>query len=221
MEGFSNLSKGFPGGSVAKNLPAKQETWDWSLGWEDPLEKEMATHSSILAWQIPWTEEPGGLQSMGWKKSWTWLSDWTTTTPCLPESWEGSREMMYVTGTHFEKKTSPMENKVIIHILIDFLFFLLIIITSAVSTIQVPLQLPNLRSPRTGSAMTRGCHWLAPLWPDPDTPEENIIQPEGRRMSWHKAHSLVTLSSCLECLLTMERFRTELTHPNVHEELSK
>ena len=42
-----------------------QETWVRSLGWEDPLEKEMATHSSILAWEIPWTEEPGGLQSMG------------------------------------------------------------------------------------------------------------------------------------------------------------
>ena len=40
----------------------------WSLGREDPLEKEMATHSSILAWRIPWTEEPGGLQSMGWKR---------------------------------------------------------------------------------------------------------------------------------------------------------
>ena len=49
----------------AKNLPAKQETWVWSLGWEDPLEKRMATHSSILVWRIPWTEEPGGLQSMG------------------------------------------------------------------------------------------------------------------------------------------------------------
>ena len=48
-----------------KNLPAVQETWVPSLGWEDPLEKEMATHSSILAWKIPWTEEPGGLQSMG------------------------------------------------------------------------------------------------------------------------------------------------------------
>ena len=48
-----------------KCLPAMQETWVWSLGWEDPLEKEMATHSSILAWRIPWTEEPGGLQSMG------------------------------------------------------------------------------------------------------------------------------------------------------------
>ena len=48
-----------------KRLPAMQETWVRSLGWEDPLEKEMATHSSILAWIIPWTEEPGGLQSTG------------------------------------------------------------------------------------------------------------------------------------------------------------
>ena len=47
-----------------KNLPVMQETWVQSLGWEDPLEKEMATHSSILAWRIPWTEEPGGLQSI-------------------------------------------------------------------------------------------------------------------------------------------------------------
>ena len=53
------------GGFVVKNLPVIQETWVWPLGWEDPLEKEMATHSSILAWGIPWTEEPGGLQSMG------------------------------------------------------------------------------------------------------------------------------------------------------------
>ena len=48
-----------------KNLPAVRETWVRSLGWEDPLEEGMATHSSILAWRIPWTEEPGGLQSMG------------------------------------------------------------------------------------------------------------------------------------------------------------
>ena len=48
-----------------KNLPAVQETQVQTLGWEDPLEKEMATHSSILAWKISWTEEPGGLQSMG------------------------------------------------------------------------------------------------------------------------------------------------------------
>ena len=50
---------------MVKNLPAVQETWVQSLGLEDPLEKEMATHSSILAWEIPWTEEPGGLQMMG------------------------------------------------------------------------------------------------------------------------------------------------------------
>ena len=50
---------------TVKNLPTMQETWLRSLGWEDPLEEGMATHSSILAWRIPWTEEPGGLQSMG------------------------------------------------------------------------------------------------------------------------------------------------------------
>ena len=46
-----------------------QETWAWSLGWKEPLEKEMAAHSSIFAWEILWTEEPGGLQSMGSQKS--------------------------------------------------------------------------------------------------------------------------------------------------------
>ena len=55
---------GFSGGSVVKNLPAMQEMQVWSLGREDLLEKEMATHSSVLAWEIPWTEEPGRLQSM-------------------------------------------------------------------------------------------------------------------------------------------------------------
>ena len=50
---------------MVKNLPAMQETWVRSLGWEDPLEKGMATHSSILAWRISWTEELGGLQSIG------------------------------------------------------------------------------------------------------------------------------------------------------------
>ena len=56
---------GFPGGSVVKNLPAMQEVLVQSLGREDPLEKEMASHSSILAWEIPQIEEPGRLQSMG------------------------------------------------------------------------------------------------------------------------------------------------------------
>ena len=50
---------------MAKSLPAMQELWVRSLGREDPLEKGLATHSSILAWRIPWTEEPGGLQSVG------------------------------------------------------------------------------------------------------------------------------------------------------------
>ena len=54
---------------MVKRLHAMQETWVQSLGWEDPLEKEMATHSSILAWKIPWTEDPGRLQSMGRKES--------------------------------------------------------------------------------------------------------------------------------------------------------
>ena len=56
---------GFPGGTDIKNLPTMQETWVQSLGWEDPLEEGMETHSSILAWRIPWTEVPGGLQSTG------------------------------------------------------------------------------------------------------------------------------------------------------------
>ena len=57
---------------TVKNLPAMWETRLQSLGWEDPLEKEMETYSSILAWEIPWTEEPGGLQFMGSQKvGWT------------------------------------------------------------------------------------------------------------------------------------------------------
>ena len=54
-----------PMAQQVKNLPAMQETQVRSLGWEDPLEEEMVTHSSMLAWEIPWTEEPGGLQSIG------------------------------------------------------------------------------------------------------------------------------------------------------------
>ena len=59
-----------------KRLPAMQETWVWSLGWKDPLEKEMATHSSILAWRIPWMEEPGGLKSTGSQRV---GHDWATS----------------------------------------------------------------------------------------------------------------------------------------------
>jgi len=61
-------SRASPVTPVVKNPPTKQKpqkTWVQSLGWEDPLKEGMATHSSLLAWRIPWTEEPGGLQSMG------------------------------------------------------------------------------------------------------------------------------------------------------------
>ena len=61
-------NESFPGVSVVKNPPAIQETLVWSLGPKDPLEKKMATHSSILAWKIPWTEEPGVLQSIGMQR---------------------------------------------------------------------------------------------------------------------------------------------------------
>ena len=77
----SNL--GFPGGSVVMNMPAMQEIWVWSLGQADPLEKEMSTHSSFLAWKILRTEEPGRLQSMELPKSQTRLSDWTTNSVYL------------------------------------------------------------------------------------------------------------------------------------------
>ena len=66
-----------------KNLPAVQETGVQSLGWEDPLEKEMATHSSILAWKISWREEPGGLQSMGLQRvGHNWVTNTYLLTTC-------------------------------------------------------------------------------------------------------------------------------------------
>jgi len=66
-----------PGGSMVKNSSAKQETQVLSLGQEDPLEKEMATHSRVLAWEMQGTEEPNELQSMRVTKSWIWLSKYT------------------------------------------------------------------------------------------------------------------------------------------------
>ena len=69
---------------MVKNLPAVQETWVRSLGQEDPLEKEMAAHSSILAWKISWTEEPGGLQSVGSQRV---GHDWATNTYLLNEEY--------------------------------------------------------------------------------------------------------------------------------------
>ena len=66
---------GFPGGPVVKNPAAVQETWVQFMSREDPLQKEMATYSSILAWEIPWMEQPGGLQSKGLQKCWMLLRD--------------------------------------------------------------------------------------------------------------------------------------------------
>ena len=72
---------------MVQDLSAKQKTWVWSLGREDPLEKGMATHFSILAWRTPWIQEPGGLQSMGHKESdmteWLTLSAFKTWHPWL------------------------------------------------------------------------------------------------------------------------------------------
>ena len=70
---------GFPGSSVVKNLPANAGDVGSILGQEDLLGKKMATHSSILAWEIPWTKGPGELQSLRSQKTQTWLRDETTT----------------------------------------------------------------------------------------------------------------------------------------------
>ena len=71
---FEGFSRGLSGKESLLPMQEPQGTWVRSLGWEDPPEKEMATHSSTLAWEIPWTKEPGGLQSMG-SQSRTWLSE--------------------------------------------------------------------------------------------------------------------------------------------------
>ena len=84
---------------TVKCLPEVRETQVRSLGWEDPLEKEMATHSSILAWKIPWTEEPGRLQSLGLQKSRTRLSDFT------------SKSLLMVTAAMKLKEACSLEEK--------------------------------------------------------------------------------------------------------------
>ena len=88
---YLELRKGFPGGSVVKNLPAMQETqemWVQFLGWKESLEEEMAKHSSVLAWRIPWTEEPGGLQSIELQRvGYNW-SDWTRWHRAEKISWK-------------------------------------------------------------------------------------------------------------------------------------
>ena len=86
------LLQGFPGGSVVKNGLPMQETQEiqvQSLGWEDPLGKGMTTHSNILAWKMPWTKDPGGLQSMG-----------------LQRVWHGWRDLEFMHAPYLSQKTS-------------------------------------------------------------------------------------------------------------------
>ena len=87
----TSIQGDFPVAQMVKNLPARQKTWIWSLGWKVPLEKGMAIHSSILAWRIPWTEKPGRLQSAGLQRV---GHDWVTNTHThlskrSPNEWRG------------------------------------------------------------------------------------------------------------------------------------
>ena len=82
MASFVVDHRASPVAQTVKDLSAMRETWIRSLAWEDPLEKEMATHSSFLAWRFPWTEEPGRLPSVGWQ-SWTRLSDLSLASGAL------------------------------------------------------------------------------------------------------------------------------------------
>ena len=82
---------GFPCASVHKNLPEVQEMQVWILDKEDPLEEDMATHSSILAWGIPWTEKPGGLQSLGSQKV---GQDWSNGLRMQAQLWNIQEEAL-------------------------------------------------------------------------------------------------------------------------------
>ena len=85
LKRLSSSSSSYPLAQTVKYPPAMQKTPVWSLGKEDPPEKGMATHCSVLAWSIPWTEEPGGLQSMGWQRI---RHDWALhSTPLFAKHW--------------------------------------------------------------------------------------------------------------------------------------
>ena len=95
---WSTQSKCFPVAQSLKRLPPMRETRVWSLGWEDPLEKEMVTHSSILAWRISWMEKPGRLQSTGLQRvrhDWATKLNWTETFDCVDHNklWKILQEM--------------------------------------------------------------------------------------------------------------------------------
>ena len=96
-----------------KNPPTMQETQVWSLGWEDPLEKEMATRSSILAWKIPWMKGPGGLQSVhGVAKNWTWLSNRALLSHKKEWIWVSSNELDKLRACYTEWSKSEREKQI-------------------------------------------------------------------------------------------------------------
>ena len=111
-----------PGASLVaqmvRNLPAMQETQVQYLCWEDPLEKGMATHTSIPAWRIPWTKKPGGLQTTGLLKSQTRLSDYHFHSPCLEYhpslSSNGLRVRKPIENSRF-RKVGPCRENVLKH----------------------------------------------------------------------------------------------------------
>ena len=116
---------GFPSGSV-KNLPAVQETQVRSLGQEDPLEEVMATHSSILAWRIPWTEELGGLQSMELQSqtrlkhlstvhiyAYIWRREWLPTPVFLPREFCGPRTVVNCISPWGPKESDTIEQLIL------------------------------------------------------------------------------------------------------------
>ena len=100
----------FPGGSVVKNMPAMQKSQVWSLGGEDPLEKEIATCCSILAWEIPWTEEMGRLQSMEWQSQ-TLLSNWGHMHRDINSPPVGSRKSYKCVKQNFCLKTEQTDGQ--------------------------------------------------------------------------------------------------------------
>ena len=93
-----------------KRLPAMQETWVWSLGQEDPLEKEMATHSSILAWKIPWTEKLGRPQSMGSQRV---GHDWATSLSLYKQKNKVVKLEVMVPGENWMNLPGSAENQVL------------------------------------------------------------------------------------------------------------
>ena len=98
----TSIDMGFPHSSVGKESACNVGDWVWSLGWEDPLEKEMATQSSIRAWEIPWTEEPGGLQSLGLQRA---GHEWATERAHTHTHREENRSVVVMVEGGVEKVT--------------------------------------------------------------------------------------------------------------------